>query len=153
MNVLIIDDQPSSRMILRCVLERMDMDLLLHEFSDPEEALLWCENFRPDFVLLDYRMPGMDGIEFARRFRLSAQHQDVPLVLVTAADDDVMRRKAVEAGILDVVLKPINPRDLKARCTNLMNLRKKTELKRQDLSLQQRMLAAWIEVQIAQRNE
>jgi two-component system response regulator RpfG len=132
MNVMIIDDQPSSRMLLRCVLERMDMQLLLHEFADPEEALIWCENFRPDFVLLDYMMPGMDGIEFARRFRMSPKHQDVPIVLVTACVDEDVHRAAVEAGILDVVLKPIKPRDLKARCTNVMNLRQKTELKRQD---------------------
>lgn len=148
MNVLIIDDMASSRMVLRAVLERIDMRLLLHEFEDPEAALEWSATLRPDFVLLDYRMPKMDGIEFARRFRQEPKHLDVPIVLVTVDPDEGLRTAARAAGVMDVVLKPFLPRDLQMRCLNLMNLRMNTELKRQDLSRQHRTLAAWIEAQM-----
>ena len=57
-------------MVTRCVLEKMHLDLALHEFGDPEEALRCTEHFQPDFVLLDYRMPSIDGLEFAPGFRL-----------------------------------------------------------------------------------
>ena len=147
LNVLIVDDQPSSRMILRSVLEKMDLDLALHEFGNPEEALDSTENFRPDFVLLDYRMPSMDGLEFARRFRLQPEHRDVPIVLVTVADDKALRQAAVETGIIDFVVKPIKPCDLHARCQNLLLFRKRSEQSKQRAAALERQLQALEEVE------
>ena len=145
--MLIVDDQPSSRMILRSVLEKMDLDLALHEFGNPEEALDSTENFRPDFVLLDYRMPSMDGLEFARRFRLQPEHRDVPIVLVTVADDKALRQAAVETGIIDFVVKPIKPCDLHARCQNLLLFRKRSEQSKQRAAALERQLQALEEVE------
>lgn len=134
-------------MVLRSVLEKMDLDLALHEFGNPEEALDSTENFRPDFVLLDYRMPSMDGLEFARRFRLQPEHRDVPIVLVTVADDKALRQAAVETGIIDFVVKPIKPCDLHARCQNLLLFRKRSEQSKQRAAALERQLQALEEVE------
>ncbi len=152
MNVLIVDDQPSSRMILRCVLQKMDLDLRVHEFGDAQEALRWTERFQPDFVLLDYRMLGMDGLEFAKRLRLQPEHRDVPIMLVTVADDKPLRQAAVEIGIIDFVVKPIQPRDLHARCHNLLHLRKQSEQsKRRAAALEEQLHAAQHEIEMHER--
>ena len=71
MNVLIVDDQPSARTMLRHVVEAIGPGVRANDFGNPIDALRWSEGNIADLVLLDYRMPEMDGLEFARRFRRS----------------------------------------------------------------------------------
>ncbi len=147
MNVLIVDDQQSARDLMRTVLQEMS-GLSILDFEDPIEALHWTDRFRPDLLLLDYRMPVMDGLEFARRFRMPLNHRDVPIVLVTVVGDEPVRQAALDAGIIDFVMKPIKPREMRARCHNLLQLRQFSESNKQRaLSLEQRLLASMHEVQ------
>ncbi|WP_243713393.1 response regulator [Luteimonas terrae] len=152
MNIVIVDDQTSARTMLRHILEDISPELEVFDFGDPEHALRWCDDHRPDLLLLDYRMPVVDGLEFARRFRRPLLHRDVPIVLVTVVGDEPIRQAALEAGVIDFLVKPVRPRELRARCRNLLQLRQQSEsVKQRALSLEQRLLKSMHEVEERER--
>ena len=150
--IVIVDDQTSARTMLRHILEDISPELEVFDFGDSEDALRWSENNRPDLLLLDYRMPAIDGLEFARRFRRSLSNRDVPIVLVTVVGDEPIRQAALDAGVIDFLVKPVRPRELRARCRNLLQLRQQSEsIKQRALSLEQRLLSSMHEVEERER--
>ena len=152
MNIVIVDDQTSARTMLRHILEDISPELDVLDFGDPTTALRWCEDNRPDLLLLDYRMPVIDGLEFARRFRRPLLHRDVPIVLVTVVGDEPIRQAALVVGVIDFLVKPVRPRELRARCRNLLQLRQQSEsIKQRALSLEQRLLSSMHEVEERER--
>jgi len=151
-NIVILDDQSSMRSMLRHILEDISPEMQVLDFESPLAALDWCQGNRPDLLLLDYRMPEMDGLEFARRFRRPMVHRDVPIVLVTVVGDEPVRQAALDAGVIDFLVKPIRPRELRARCRNLLQLRQQSEsVKQRALSLEQRLLSSMHEVEERER--
>lgn len=152
MNVVIVDDQTSARTMLRHIIEDIGPELSVHDFGEPGAALGWCESNLPDLLLLDYRMPVIDGLEFARRFRRAPANRDIPIVLVTVVGDEPIRQAALDAGVIDFLVKPVRPRELRARCRNLLQLRQQSEgVKQRALSLEQRLLSSMHEVEERER--
>src|SRR4030067_2849686 len=118
--ILIIDDRPTSRMILEQLVSTLSGHVTAKSFADPVVALRWATENQPDLVLTDYKMPNMDGIEFTRRFRET--HPDTPLVVVTALEEREIRYQALEAGATDFLNKPVDHTECRARCRNLLLL-------------------------------
>src|SRR5262245_61136263 len=138
--------------MLRHIIEDIAAELRVHDFGEPTAALDWCESNQPDLVLLTYRMPGIDGLEFARRFRRVPLHRDIPIILVTVVGDEPIRQAALDAGVIDFLVKPVRPRELRARCRNLLQLRQQSEnVKQRALSLEQRLLSSMHEVEERER--
>jgi two-component system response regulator RpfG len=151
-NVLIVDDQPSARTMLRHVVEAIGPGVRSADFGNPVEALHWSEGNVADLVLLDYRMPEMDGLEFARRFRRSLSRRDVPIVLISVVGDEPVRQAALEAGVIDFLVKPVRPRELRTRCRNLLQLRQQGEsVKERARSLEERVLEGLQEIERRER--
>ena len=130
--ILILDDQATSRQLIRKLLESMDPSADVVDFADGVQALEWLSRSPVDLVLADYSMPGMDGLAFTRKFRRQPQHRDVPLVFITISDEQEVRLEALDAGATDFLNKPVDHYELKARCNNLLKLR------RYQLSLKER---------------
>jgi len=108
--VLIVDDERNVSQLARLYLKADGFHV--ETASSGEEALERIRTSRPDLVVLDLMMPGMDGWEVCRRVRAEA---DLPIIILTARADDVDKIVGLELGADDYMTKPFNPRELVAR--------------------------------------
>jgi len=124
MRVCVIDDNDNNLVLMEQIVLRVADDLIVETFADPIVAMARCVESMPDLVLTDFMMPGMDGHEVIQRLRSMAAARDVPIVMVTAANERSIRQKALELGATDFVGKPIEASEVKARLSNLIALRR-----------------------------
>ncbi len=150
--VLIIDDQSTGRVILEEIMRSIDPNLRIQSFSDPRVALEWAKGRPVDLILTDYKMPQMDGVEAIRRFRANPACTDVPIVVVTVVEDRDIRYRALEAGATDFINKPVDQYECRARCRNLLVLRRQQIMLRDRAQLlEQQVGEAVREVQVRER--
>ena len=113
LRVLVIDDDEDLRLLARKALERGGH--LVMEASDGEEGLRILESERPDLLVLDLNMPGMDGFEVLRRVRAHDQFRQLPVVVLTALGDEASAHTSFQLGATDFLAKPFTPPQLDAR--------------------------------------
>jgi signal transduction histidine kinase len=118
--VLIVDDDETARETLVAMLEGEHYELQLAK--DGLEALQMLEKLRPDLILLDIMMPGMDGFEVCRRIRATPPLAEMPIILLTALDDRDSLLRGIEAGADDFLSKPADRRELIARVRTITRL-------------------------------
>jgi two-component system, response regulator RpfG len=151
-SVVIIDDQSTGRVILEEIMRSIDPGLRIQSFADPRVALEWAKARPVDLILTDYKMPQMDGVETIRRFRANPACADVPIVVVTVVEDRDIRYRALEAGATDFINKPVDQYECRARCRNLLVLRRQQiMLKDRAQLLEQQVGEAVREVQVRER--
>lgn len=117
--VLLVDDDPKIRDLLRLYVEREGHRTLIA--ADGEMAVASALRSRPDLVVLDVMLPGLDGFEVARRIR---EASDVPILLLTARSGDSDKVVGLDLGADDYVVKPFSPRELMARIRALLRRRR-----------------------------
>lgn len=122
MHVLVVEDNSINLAVLKTIVSRIP-ECSVTGMEDPLGALTFSRETTCDLVLVDFRMPNMDGVQFVRRFRENANHAHVPVVMITADNDRELRISAIEAGATDFLNKPVDPDELKVRVSNLLKLR------------------------------
>ncbi len=108
--IYVIDDDESVRTVVERYLLREGYEV--KSFVRAEEALAEIDQVFPDMVILDIMLPGMNGYEFCKSIRT---HSDVPIIMVSARDEEVDRILGLELGSDDYLAKPFSPRELVAR--------------------------------------
>lgn len=113
--ILIIEDEPELVKVLRSYLERAGYEVIT-AYSGNSGLSTW-EHKRPDLVILDLNLPGMDGLDVAREIRRKA---DTPIIMLTARVDEADQLVGLELGADDYVTKPFSPRIVVARVRALL---------------------------------
>ena len=115
--ILIADDEAEIRSLIRLYLENEGYEVL--EASDGPEALEKAEHECPDLILLDIMMPRMDGFHVLRKIR---EHSNIPVIIISAKDQDPEKILGLNLGADDYMVKPFNPLEAAARVRS--NLRR-----------------------------
>jgi CheY-like chemotaxis protein len=110
MNILLVEDDPIDLKLLSAVLQSSGHRVL--EESSAEQALAEIKAYQPEVILLDLKLPGMSGLELARRLKQDAATQHIPIVAITAAAEQFTRDAALAAGCDAYIAKPVDTRRL-----------------------------------------
>ena len=119
--ILVVEDEPAIQELISYNLELAGHSTL--KAQNAEQALEMVRTALPDLVVLDWMLPGMSGIEFARKLRADKRTQDVPLILLTARAEERDKLQGLETGADDYLTKPFSPRELNARVKAVLRRR------------------------------
>ncbi len=122
--ILVVDDEANIVELVRMYLEQDGFRV--QSSGDGNEALEMIARQPPALLVLDLMLPGADGWEVCRRVRAGSAAPDLPIVMLTARDDDVDKIVGLELGADDYVTKPFNPRELVARVKAILRRSKRT---------------------------
>ncbi len=116
--ILIVDDEPAIRDMVAFALRKAEFDPV--HAGDAREASAAIVERVPDLILLDWMLPGMSGLELARRLRKEGLTREVPIIMLTARGEENDRVSGLDAGVDDYVVKPFSARELLARIKAVM---------------------------------
>lgn len=134
--VLIVDDEPTNLRVLKQILQE---HYRLSFAKNGEDAINFAEKDLPDLILLDVMMPGMTGFEVCSKLKSLDKTKSIPIIFVTALNDDTDETKGFEVGAVDYITKPVSPAVVRARVKTHLSLVHAEELRRTRLQIIQRL--------------
>ena len=114
-HILIVDDSPTDVKVLSGMLERAG-----HRVSSAESGMDLAKTERPDLILMDVIMPGMNGFQATRSLSRDPETSEIPVIIVTTKGMETDRVWGLRQGAKDFIVKPVEERDLIARIQNLL---------------------------------
>lgn len=118
LNILVVEDEEAIREMLVMALEQAGLIVMAVSSAEQAQQAL-AENIM-DLILLDWMLPGISGIEFARRLKNDAGYKELPIILLTARGEEEDKIRGLEIGADDYITKPFSPKELIARIKAVM---------------------------------
>ena len=119
--VLVVEDEPSIQELIAASLRHSGYKVLRADSA--EDAMLLVTEALPDVVVLDWMLPGLSGIQYARRLRSEERTTGLPIIMLTARSDEHDKVSGLDAGADDYLTKPFSPRELQARIKAVLRRR------------------------------
>ncbi|MDM8545399.1 ATP-binding response regulator [Candidatus Venteria ishoeyi] len=144
--ILVVDDNPNNLQVLFDFLNAYGFRVLIAK--DGEKALQKLNYVKPDIILLDIMMPGMDGFEVCRILKQQTETQNIPILFMSALSETVDKVKGLELGAEDFIVKPFQQEELLARIQThlrISHLQKKLTRQNQDLSEKSHSLESMVQ--------
>ena len=123
--ILLVEDEAPIREMLGYTLMKEGYTFM--EAADVEEARPLIADNRPDLLLLDWMLPGMNGADYARRIRNNPDTRDIPIIMLTARGEEADKVRGLDTGADDYITKPFSTRELLARIRAVMRRAKNTD--------------------------
>jgi len=124
--ILIVDDNEINIDVIEAFLLQNNKEITVLKASDGQKALDIIRTGKPDLILLDVMMPGLDGYEVCRRLK-ALDHYNLPVIMITALEDRESLIKGLEAGADDFLTKPVDRNELMVRINNLLKVKRLTD--------------------------
>lgn len=121
-SVLIVDDHPGDLDVLISALQACGLTILVAPHG--EYAINLAEQFTPDIILLDVRMPGLEGFATCRQLRYREITRDIPIIFIIASSETLDKATGFEVGGMDYLTKPFQPQEVVARVTAYLTIQK-----------------------------
>jgi signal transduction histidine kinase len=139
-NILVVDDSPDNLRILSASLSMIGYKVRC--VTNGEMALVSVKSCPPDLILLDIRMPALDGYEVCQRLKSDLETKDIPIIFLSASDDVIDKVKAFDLGGADYVTKPFQTGEILARIAHQLTIQRlQNQLTEQNQQLQQEIEA------------
>jgi PAS domain S-box-containing protein len=143
--IFIVDDEPAILRLLKATL--LDAGYQAMIAQEGVSALQHIEQFKPDLILLDVMMPGLDGFEICRRLKANPQTQHIPVIFMTALEDTINEVKGFQLGAVDYIIKPFQAQMVLARIKTHLTIHKlQQRLRQQNDELEKRVQARTVEL-------
>ncbi len=137
-SLLIVDDEPDNFDVIEALLP--SQGYVLHYAPSGETAIAALDMFRPDVILLDVMMPGLDGMQVCERIKAMPQWQFVPIIMVTALTSKEDLAHCLKAGADDFISKPVNGIELRARVHSMLRIKQQRDSLEALLQLREEMV-------------
>jgi PleD family two-component response regulator len=133
-NLLLVDDTPNNLRLLSAMLTEQGYEV--RRVVNGQMALKTAQANPPDLILLDIKMPDMNGYEVCQRLKIDPVTQDIPVIFISALDEVLDKVKAFAVGGMDYITKPFSEEEVFARVENILTIR---QLQQQVKSLEEQL--------------